>query len=149
MNYYTRFGVHNFLYNVAIGGFLSIFVVRILVGLLFGNFAVKGESVELLAIIVSNALTLIVQLVILFVSVKESSKYAVKEHFAPERDDMKKFATIYFGILAAVQIVFVIIKVILGGLSGLNAILSIIVGVIVAMFVLYMIQRTMNVYDKV
>ena len=149
MNYFMRFGLHNFLYNVAIGGFLSIFVVRILVGLLFGNFAAKGESVELMAVIVSNVLTFVIQLIVLFVSVKESAKYAAKNTFAPEPDSMKKFVTGYFGVLAVIQILFTIVRVFLWSLIGLYAVIGIITGLLVVGFTLYMIPRTMKVYDRV
>lgn len=102
MEYNIKFGVYNFIFNVALQTVFAGVIVNVIVALLYNMSPSDSTFVyDVIRLIIST----LVSIVITIFSVRESAKYACKREVAPEYDTMKLFAIVYFGILIVIQIV--------------------------------------------
>lgn len=161
MKYKTRFVISNLLYTLCGSIVLGRLGANLILSIFYNTIGSQGLLVN---IIIETLIRLIMLALVYSVSADGAARFAAKKDFAPDYDEMKKFATIYFSILAGIEFLYMIFNTMsiireatpvysyfsVGELGSLNTLIAmcIISGILQAILFLAMIKVTLYLYDR-
>lgn len=101
VNYKSKFAVNYIVFVLAIGGLCSL-LSNVLTAVIIQVFF--KDSVEEMQYIVRCIIFTLASIIVFYMGVGSAVKYASKGEDVPEYTDMKKFAIMFFSIIALVQV---------------------------------------------